>query len=316
MSELGVNLSFAIKRWPDPQSWGRVVRDELELRLVQFTFDLLDPWWPDGHVQAGHVREVAAELGIEIHSIQMGLGRYVSNGLLHPDRAVRSATQEMWGRGCAIAAAMGAGAIGGPLGALSVADNHTPGMRHARYGDLVDALLEIAETARAEGVDALLVEPTPCQREIPSSVEECLTLAADMRAAAVPIKFVIDVGHALFHPLYGTEVTLRDWLTPLVSDLAAVHLQNTDFLRDAHWGWPHGAGLVDVAEIATAMTDVGLDDTPVFLELFDSFEASDDAVLETTRSSVAHCREHFPAQRSRLARTSRRVNDSKRSFEP
>ena len=38
------------------------------------------------------------------------------------------------------------------------------------------------------------------------------------------------------------------------------------------------------------MLDAGLGDVPVFLELFDAFEADDEVVLERAISSVDHCR--------------------------
>ena len=37
----GINLSFAIKRWPEPAVWAGLVRETLGLDLVQFTYDLL-----------------------------------------------------------------------------------------------------------------------------------------------------------------------------------------------------------------------------------------------------------------------------------
>ena len=45
--KFGVNLSFAVKRWVEPHVWAKIVRETLGLDLVQFTYDLLDPWWPD-----------------------------------------------------------------------------------------------------------------------------------------------------------------------------------------------------------------------------------------------------------------------------
>ena len=59
MSTFGINLGFAIKRWPQPQQWARVVRDELDLDTVQFSFDLLDPWWPEHESLAAKAREAA-----------------------------------------------------------------------------------------------------------------------------------------------------------------------------------------------------------------------------------------------------------------
>ena len=43
----GINLSFTVKRWVEPSVWAKIVRETLGLDLVQFTYDLLDPWWPD-----------------------------------------------------------------------------------------------------------------------------------------------------------------------------------------------------------------------------------------------------------------------------
>ena len=41
--KFGVNLSFAVKRWPEPEVWAAFVRSELGVTLVQFSFDLLEP---------------------------------------------------------------------------------------------------------------------------------------------------------------------------------------------------------------------------------------------------------------------------------
>ena len=37
---LGINTCFAVKRWPRPIEWARVIRNDLGLRLVQHTLDL------------------------------------------------------------------------------------------------------------------------------------------------------------------------------------------------------------------------------------------------------------------------------------
>jgi len=39
---LGINTCFAVKRWPQPERWARLVRDELRLDLVQHSLDLVD----------------------------------------------------------------------------------------------------------------------------------------------------------------------------------------------------------------------------------------------------------------------------------
>jgi sugar phosphate isomerase/epimerase len=285
----GINLGFAIKRWPQPEEWAEVVRDELGLDAVQFSYDLLDPWWPEHVALARHVRATADAAGISIHSAQVGLAKYTYNGLLHPDPDARAASVDWWRRGIVVAAELGARAMGGPVGALSVPELAQEGVRERRYRELVETLHALADDARSAGLSALLVEPTPLPREIPSTIEESQRLAQDLRDAAVPLWYVLDIGHALFQPLYG-ETTLRDWLHALAPWIGVLHVQNTDFQSDSHWGWPDDRGLFDIDAFARDVRDTGLADVPVFLELFDAFEADDRDVLARTRSSVEHCR--------------------------
>ena len=39
---LGINTCFAVKRWPQPERWATLVRDEFGLDLVQHSLDLVD----------------------------------------------------------------------------------------------------------------------------------------------------------------------------------------------------------------------------------------------------------------------------------
>jgi sugar phosphate isomerase/epimerase len=292
----GINLGFAIKRWPLPEQWARIVREELDLELVQFSFDLLDPWWPDHLALARDAREAAEASGLEIHSAQVGLAMYTYAGLLHPDPRARAAARMWWERGIDVAAALGAGAMGGPLGAFSVPERGDIGLRERRYAELVETLRGLAERAREAGLEALLVEPTPLPREIPSTIAESERLARDLAPAAVQLHYVLDVGHALFQPLYGDAAGLADWLGPLAPHVGVLHLQNTDFQSDSHWGWPDERGLFDVGGFARDVRAAGLEDVPVFLELFDAFEADDETVLARVRSSVDHCRSALAAR--------------------
>ena len=98
MITFGINLGFAIKRWPEPRQWAAIVREDLALDCVQFSYDLLDPWWPEHRALARRVRQAADDYGISIHSAQVGLAMYTYNGLLHPDADARAAANEWWKR--------------------------------------------------------------------------------------------------------------------------------------------------------------------------------------------------------------------------
>ena len=290
--DVGVNLCFAIKRWPEPEEWTRIAADELGVSTVQFTMDLIDPWWPesDRAAMAGRVREAAGSRGIAIHSVQIGLAGYTYNGLLHPDETARRIAAEWWRRSIDLAAELGAGAAGGPIGALSVADAASPERREALYAEVVGRLGGLADHAKRSGLEALLVEPTPLPREIPSTIDEAKRLVADTSGGAVPLRFVIDVGHALYRPLYGENASLVPWLTELRDHIGVLHLQNHDYRADAHWGWPDARGSYDPAGFHREVSEAGLDHLPVFVEVFSPFEQADDEIVPLIRSSLAACR--------------------------
>lgn len=290
--DVGLNLCFAIKRWPEPEEWARIVADELDVKSVQFTMDLIDPWWPESErrAMAGRVRTAAAAHGIAIHSVQIGLAGYTYNGLLHPDETARRIAEDWWRRSIDMTAELGAGAVGGPIGALSVADAASSDRRATLYAEVVDRLGGLADHARRSGIGALLIEPTPLPREIPSTIDEARRLIADTSGGAVPLRFVIDVGHALYRPLYGENASLVPWLSELRDHIGVLHLQNHDYRADAHWGWPDARGTYDPAGFVREVHDAGLDDVPVFIEVFSPFEQADDDIVPLIRSSLAACR--------------------------
>ena len=291
MSTFGINLSFAVKRWPEPEAWATFVREELALDLVQFSFDLLDPWWPDALAMplAGRVRAATEAQGLRVHSAFVGLAAYTYNALLHPESAGREAAKSWYRRAVDRAAEMGAGSVGGPVGGISVPDAADPAVRRARYGELLQTLTELAAYGQERGLASLLIEPTPLPREIPWTVAEASQLLADLGSTAIPIHYCLDVGHALYEPLYGRDARLEPWFDALGDRIALVHLQQTDGQSDAHWGFSR-EGIVQPAQVRDLMVRFNVQ-APLVLEVFYPFELGDDAVRADVIASVAYCKE-------------------------
>jgi D-erythrulose 1-phosphate 3-epimerase len=295
----GINLSFAVKRWIEPEVWAELVSRRFGLRLVQFTYDLLDPWWPvaSRNAMAARVCRATSDFGLEIESAFSGLANYCFDGLLHPEAEGRSASLEWWKRAFDVAGAVGAKASGGPLGGMSATDAADPQRRAQRYRDLLDAVEELTVAAKEAGLERLQVECTPLAREIPYTVEQSRKFLSDLEGrCAVPVKLLVDVGHALYQPLYGPNARMPEWLHGLGRSIGAFHLQNTDFQSDSHWGWPDRRGLFDVANFAREVKSAGLDDLPAFLEIIYPFELADEAVLSNITSSVQHCLREYAQQ--------------------
>ena len=301
---LGINLSFAIKRWVEPPVWARLVRETLGLELVQFTYDLLDPWWPTASRRSmtAEVRKAAADWGLKIDSAFSGLANYCFDGLLHADPAGRSASLEWWKRAFDVAAEIGAKASGGPLGALSALDASDPKRREQRYQDLLRAVVDLSKAAKVAGLERLQVECTPLTRELLHTVEEGKRFLQDLDGrCAVSVKLLVDIGHALYQPLYGPGARMPEWLNGLGDSIGAFHLQNTDFQSDSHWGWPDERGRFDLAAFAREVRSAGLENVPAFLEIIYPFELADEAVLRNITSSVMHCRREYAAEASNRA---------------
>lgn len=283
----GVNLSFAVKRWPEPEVWAAFVREELGVSLVQFSFDLLEPWWPEdlSLPLARRVKAAVQAEGLELHSAFVGLAAYTYNALLHPDDEGRKAAARWFERAAHLAAAMGAGAVGGPVGGMSVSGS---GDAERRYDSLVHDLGKLTNVAKQAGLTQWLIEPTPLKREMPWTVEGAKKLIADLQdVTALPVRYALDVGHALYKPLYGEGASLNPWLG-LGQHVGLVHLQQTDGLSDSHWGLTR-PGIVNVTDVAEQVRAAGLD-VPLILEVFYPFEADDAAVRQDVMASVAHCR--------------------------
>jgi sugar phosphate isomerase/epimerase len=180
---------------------------------------------------------------------------------------------------------------------MSVADASDPKRREQRYRDLLDAVINLSTMAKAAGLDRLQVECTPLAREIPHTVEQGKQFLKDLEGrCAVSVKLLVDVGHALYQPLFGPDARMPEWLNGLGHSIGAFHLQNTDFQSDSHWGWPDRRGLFDVAGFASEVRAACLEDVPAFLEIIYPFELSDETVLKSITSSVMHCRREYAGE--------------------
>jgi len=288
---LGVNLSFCVKRWVTPALWVPLVREDLGLDLVQLSFDLVDPTWPDDLLDslADDIRKETAAAGVRVHSAFVGLAHYTYNQMLHPNPRVRDVADNWLRRAYRFAAQAGVAAVGGPLGAIASRRDgrEADSISAADSADLVARMLRLAEAAKHEGLAELYVEPTPMRREWPWTTAQALTMANDVAGAATRWKFCVDWGHGVFEPLYGRyRANMADWFEALGTTIGVVHIQQTDCQLDRHWDFTE-LGCVDPKAAAALQRANGLEAVPVFLEAFYPFERDDASVLDAMKRSTA-----------------------------
>jgi D-erythrulose 1-phosphate 3-epimerase len=290
VNPIGINLSFTVKRWVEPQVWTSLVAG-MGVQLAQFSFDLIDPFWPSSlrtPLARAH-RSAADARDITIHSAFVGLACYTYNNLLHPAPEGREAAKLWWRGAIETAVELGTTRVGGPLGGMSVRDADNPARRTERLERLNHDLHELLEYARSLGLKEFLIEPVPLVRETPWTVNEARDLLTNLSSPSLPVRLCVDIGHALYKPLYGDDASLEPWLA-LGDAVGVLHLQQTDGLSDSHWGLDDPRGIVKLEHVRHALETTGYSDLPVILEVFHAFEANDEVVLEDVRSSIAQMR--------------------------
>jgi sugar phosphate isomerase/epimerase len=291
---LGINNCFAVKRWPRPEEWTQVVRDELALDVVQHCLDLTDLAGDvDLDAEAGAVRAACDDAGLRIHSVFTGLVAYSANLMLAPDEAERQRGFELWSRAIMFAARVGAVSAGGHVGSLSRPDADDAGQRALRWSELRVRLAELSAFSAQLGLGALLVENMACDRE-PCRITEVESLLTSGDQDHAPVTLCLDIGHQCVPGTEGDEADPYAWLRRLGAQTTVVHLQQSDADADHHWPFTaayNERGRIHAGSVLDALAASGTDEVTLVLEVVPPFEAADGLVLSELRESVLYWRD-------------------------
>jgi len=292
---LGVNNCFAVKRWPEPEAWAKIVRESMGLDLVQHSFDFVELGGPPTlwRGQAQRVKEACERVGLILHSTFTGLAAYSSNLLLDPDVAVRQHAEQWYQSAIGFTAAVGGRATGGHVGAFSVSDWRDANHRREREQGLRASLQRLAAEARDAGLSELYIENLAGARE-PSTMDGVARLLTSGDASHVPIKLCLDVGHQCVPGTTGAERDPYAWLERLGSKSPVVQLQQSDAEGDHHWPFTAAAnarGRIDADKVLAALDRSGAEEVALILEVIPPFEQDDDQVLDDMVASARYWRD-------------------------
>jgi sugar phosphate isomerase/epimerase len=292
---LGINTCFAIKRWPRPADWAPIVSERLALRLVQHSFDLIDPLASADVLsrEVAEVGHVTAPFELDVASTFTGLAAYSSNLLLDPDPARRRVAMEWYRAAITLTARLGAVATGGHVGAFSVADWRSPQRRSELWQGLRGSLRELASAAAQAGLRCLVVENLASYRE-PSTIDQFRELVSDGDGEHAPIRLCLDVGHMCVPGTTGGDRDPYAWLRALGDVAPIIQLQQSDEAGDHHWPFTaarNADGRIEADRVLDALGEAGVERTDLVLEIMPPFEQADDDVLDDLVESVDYWRE-------------------------
>lgn len=279
--KLGLNLSFAVKRWLKPEQLALICKRDLKVDHVQFTWDLIDPWWPEEQRQvlASQYREAFSNAGISIDGSFGGLASYTFAHFLAPSKEQREIALTFFKRAVDLTSELGCTIMGTPIGGMDNSEAFDPVIREERYNDAIRLLKDLAVYAKGKGIEEIQIEATPLYTEFPHDTAASNKLMKDLEDAEVRYTLLIDWGHALFKPLMGEEADMKHWYETCKNYIGAIHLQQTDGLLDCHWDFTK-EGIVDPEYILEVTEETGLEDIPIYLEVVPPFEETDQYVLD------------------------------------
>lgn len=285
---LGLNLSFAVKRWMDPVQLASMIKEDFGIEHIQFTWDLIDPWWPEEQrkVMAQQYKKAFEEAGIVTDATFGGLASYTYAHLLAPSKVQREVAFTFFKRAIDLTVEMGADVMGTPVGGMSYNDARDPVKRKMLYEEMLEYLWALASYGREKGLREIHIEATPLITEFPHSPEVSVQMMKDLEGTEIPIRLLVDWGHALYEPLLKEEADIDLWFAKCAPYIGSIHLQQTDGKWDRHWDFTHEDGIVTPEKILKATAAAGLDDIMQYLEVVTIFEDDDDVVYEGMKKTM------------------------------
>jgi sugar phosphate isomerase/epimerase len=296
---LGLNNGWVVKRFVEPEVWTEIAATKLDVGLVQFSFDLLDPMLDTDILDemVSRTLDSCKRYGIKLQSCFTGGIAYMSNLLSDPSPRMRKQAFEWYSRAIELSRRLGVEDVGGHMGALTVKDFKNAQRRDSLISGQVQDVIALSSLCSTAALKTLLWEIMPVPRELPSTINEAKDLLQRVRDSPVPIKLCIDVGHTCNSR--ATDTNDKDpyaWLTELGSKSPCVHVQQTDGKGDRHWPFTeefNRIGIIDAKKTISALDKSGTTRAHIFPEIFPAFEHNDDAVLDDMAETMKYWKEYL-----------------------
>lgn len=284
---LGLNLSFAVKRWLEPKQLASMCKNDFGVEHIQFTWDLIDPWWPETErdILVKEYKDAFKAEGLKIDATFGGLASYSYAHLLAPSEIQREIAFTFFKRAIDLTVAMGADVMGTPVGGMTYNDAKDETRRAELYEIMLDYLRKLAAYGKEKGLKEIHIEATPLITEFPHNPAVSVQMMKDLEGTAIPIKLLIDWGHALYKPLLKDEADMELWFKECKPYIGSIHLQQTDGLLDRHWDFTK-EGIITPEMIKNITAKAGLDHIVQYLEVVTAFESPDDEVYEGMKKTM------------------------------
>lgn len=295
----GINTGFAINRFVEPDDWTRIIAEELGLHIVQFTADLLNPWYEEKIVQqqAEEIRNFCEKYNIKVQTTFTSQFTRV-NHLLHPNDTIRKAWIGWFKKFFKLSVFLGAEGSGSHFGIMTVRDYESPEIRTKRIQQGVESWKELSEYGATIGLKYLLWEPMSVPREVGETIQSAQKIQDFCKQGfTIPMKLCLDVDHGDVSSCNPEDTDPHTWIRHFKNDIQVIHLKQS--LQDKGGHYPFTKeynlrGKIVPQEILNSIKEANIKSCSLILEISHRerypFESR---VLADLKESVEYWRPYF-----------------------
>lgn len=291
---LSLNTNPLVNRFAEPEDLIDTVAHQIRIRDLQLTHEFINPGWPAPLIRSMTRRMKAAldRTGVRVTSGMTGpYGRL--NHFGHPDPAVRRYYVDWFKTFADIIAELGGKSVGSQFAIFTYLDFDDAGRREALTEQATECWREVAEHAKAAGLEYLFWEPMSIGREFGETIERCLTLQRRLEAAqmAVPMQLMADIDHGDVTSDNPQDYDPYAWAESVPGCSPIIHIKQS--MQDKGGHRPFTAdynvnGRIQPQPLLDALQRGGAKDNEICLELsFKEREPSDRLVVRHIAESVA-----------------------------
>jgi len=297
---LGINTGFAVNRFSEPEEWTRICGEELGIKYIQFTADMLNPSLPDRIIQSNVdlIKKSCELYNLVIKSTFTGAFTRV-NHLAHPDSETRLYWIDWFKKFVDLTTALGASSMGSHFGIFTARDNNDEAVRETRRRQNIDGWHRVGEYAAYKGLDYISWEPMSIRREQGETIKACRRLQDDVNnGSPIPFKLCLDVDHGDLSSNDPLDTDPYAWIDEFSGDTVQLHLKQSSQDKSGHWPFIaqyNEIGKIQPDKIITSLKNNNVENIDLIFEFsFRERQPADSNVITHLAESVNYWRPLIP----------------------
>jgi sugar phosphate isomerase/epimerase len=297
---LSLNTNPLVNRFAEPDDLIDAIARDIRIRDIQLTHEFINPSWP-----APLIRRLTRDMdraldrtGARVTSGMTGpYGRL--NHFGHPDADVRRYYVDWFKTFADIVGDLGAKSVGTQFAIFTYKDFDDAARREELIKIAIDCWAEVAEHAKAAGLDYVFWEPMSVGREFGETIAASMALQDRLTDAdmALPMWMMADIDHGDVTSTNPDDTDPYAWARAVPPVSPIIHIKQSMMDKSGHRPFTadfNAKGAIQPAPLLAAFAEGGAVDNEICLELsFKEREPNDRQVIAQIAESVAFWAPHI-----------------------